>query len=110
MRRTQAHNDFIALFEHQLEQFVAAQSFTQEEFVAACQDALDQGVDQTRASSYEAYAAVHCASIVEMVLMTSTYEFFVKMMLVAAAGREPAPAPEPEAQRDDGDDDEGGAE
>eukprot|EP01045_Picozoa_sp_COSAG04_P019237 COSAG04_NODE_1851_length_5401_cov_3.509053_2_plen_111_part_00 len=110
MRRTQAHNDFIALFEHQLEQFVAGQSFTQEEFVAACEDALDQGADQTRASSYEAYAAVHCASIVEMVLMTSTYEFFVKMMLVAAADREPAPAPEPEAQRDDGDDDEGGAE
>ena len=78
--------------------------------VAACEDALHQGADQTRASSYEAYAAVHCASIVEMVLMTSTYEFFVKMMLVAAAGREPAPAPEPEAQRDDGDDDEGGAE
>ena len=40
MRRTQAHNDFIALFEHQLEQFVAGQSFTQEEFVAACEGLL----------------------------------------------------------------------
>ena len=34
---TQAHLDFQQLFEHQLEQFVAQQDFTQEDFLAACQ-------------------------------------------------------------------------
>ena len=34
---TQAHIDFQQLFEHELEQFVAQQDFTQEEFLAACQ-------------------------------------------------------------------------
>ena len=34
---TQAHLDFQQLFEHQLEQFVAQQDFTQEDFLAAAQ-------------------------------------------------------------------------
>lgn len=34
---TQAHIDFQQLFEHELEQFVAQQDFSQEEFLAACQ-------------------------------------------------------------------------
>ena len=38
---TQAHLDFQQLFEFQLEQFVGSQDFTQAQFVAACQDALD---------------------------------------------------------------------
>eukprot|EP01049_Picozoa_sp_SAG25_P011135 SAG25_NODE_1315_length_3305_cov_1.843731_2_plen_115_part_00 len=72
---TQAHRDFQELFEHQLETFVSTQSFTQADFVHACQDALDHG----------AAGATVAASLVEMVLMTGEYEFFVQMMTAAAA-------------------------
>lgn len=44
---TTAHLDFQQLFEFQLEQFVASQEFTQEQFVAACQDALDASSPST---------------------------------------------------------------
>lgn len=60
---TQAHMDFQALFEHQLEQFVSQQDFTQAEFLAACLDALDTGGAGTTVS----------ASIVEMVMSTGNY-------------------------------------
>lgn len=40
---TQAHIDFQELFEFQLENFLASQPFSTEDFVAACQDALDHG-------------------------------------------------------------------
>ena len=42
---TVAHKEFCELFEFRLEQFVGGQGFTQEEFVAACQDALTNGAD-----------------------------------------------------------------
>ena len=70
---TQAHLDFQQLFEFQLEQFVATQSFSQAEFVAACQDALDHG------------DWANCKGLVEVVLSMSTYEYFVRMMVAAAA-------------------------
>ena len=68
---TQAHLDFQQLFEFQLEQFVATQSFSQAEFVAACQDALDNG------------DWANCKGLVEVVLSMSTYEYFVRMMVAA---------------------------
>jgi hypothetical protein len=69
---TQAHIDFKALFEFQLEQFVATQAFSQEEFLAACQDALDHGT------------WANCKGLVEVVLSMSTYEHFLRMMIAAA--------------------------
>ena len=66
-------SDFQQLFEFQLEQFVATQSFSQAEFVAACQDALDNG------------DWANCKGLVEVVLSMSTYEYFVRMMVAAAA-------------------------
>ena len=81
---TQAHRDFQALFEFQLEAFVETQPFTQEDFLAACQDALDAGAG-AGGDSYAHDAAGFSASIVNMVLMTSTYDFFVRVMIAAAA-------------------------
>lgn len=69
---TQAHIDFKQLFEFQLEQFVASQPFSQEDFLAACQDALDNGT------------WANCKGLVEVVLSMGTYEYFVKMMIAAA--------------------------
>ena len=69
---TQAHMDFKQLFEFQLEQFVASQPFSQEEFLAACQDALDHGT------------WANCKGLVEVVLSMGTYDYFVKMMVAAA--------------------------
>jgi hypothetical protein len=69
---TQAHLDFKQLFEFQLEQFVASQPFSQEEFLAAAQDALDHG------------SWANSKGLVEVVLSMSTYEYFVKMMVAAA--------------------------
>ena len=40
---SEAHKDFQGLFEFQLEQFIAQQPFEAEDFIAACQDALDHG-------------------------------------------------------------------
>ena len=71
---TQAHIDFQELFEFRLETFVATQPFSSGQFLAACQDALEHGNAGTTVS----------ASIVEMVLMTGTYNFFVQMMIAAA--------------------------
>ena len=59
---TQAHIDFKQLFEFQLEQFVASQPFSQEEFLGACQDALDHGT------------WANCKGLVEVVLSMGTYE------------------------------------
>jgi len=67
----------------QLEAFVESQPFTQEDFLAACQDALDSGAGG--GDSYAHDAAGFSASIVNMVLMTSTYDFFVRVMIAAAA-------------------------
>ena len=72
---TQAHKEFQELFEFQLEQFISSQPFSQDDFVGACQDALDHGAAGTTVA----------ASLVEMVLMTGTYDFFVQMMSSAAA-------------------------
>ena len=77
------YSDFQALFEFQLEAFVESQPFTQEDFLAACQDALDSGAGG--GDSYAHDAAGFSASIVNMVLMTSTYDFFVRVMIAAAA-------------------------
>ena len=66
-----------------LEAFVESQPFTQEDFLAACQDALDAGAGG--GDSYAHDAAGFSASIVNMVLMTSTYDFFVRVMIAAAA-------------------------
>ena len=97
---TQAHNDFQQLFEHQLEHFVSTQSFTQEAFVAACQDALDHGGTGARGTSPIMDPAGFSAWIVETVLMAAGYEYFVEAMTRAAAAapkRRPLePEPEPE--------------
>eukprot|EP01048_Picozoa_sp_COSAG05_P019240 COSAG05_NODE_2963_length_2459_cov_2.922458_3_plen_306_part_00 len=74
---TQAHRDFQELYELQLEGFIAAQSFSAEEFAKACQDALDHGDD---------WADGHTsATMVEGVLASASYEHFVEMMASAAA-------------------------
>ena len=41
---TEAHLDFQQVFELHLEQFIAEQEFSAEEFVSACQDTLDHQV------------------------------------------------------------------
>lgn len=79
---TTVHKDFQELFEFQLEQFVAMQDFSTEDFVAACQDAIDVSSGSGGSVSHDSGGYV--ASIVEMVLMTTTYNFFVRMMIAAA--------------------------
>ena len=87
---TQAHKDFSQLFDLQLEQFVATQPFTQEEFVAACQQALDDAPEErTAPDSPEGFHA----RIVETVLMATTYEYFVQAMLDAVAVAETTRTP-----------------
>jgi hypothetical protein len=98
---TQAHRDFQDLFEHQLEQFVSTQSFSQEEFIAACQDALDHGGKGSKGTSPIMDPAGFSAWIVETVLMSATYEYFVEAMGRAAAAapkRRPPLEPEPEPE------------
>jgi hypothetical protein len=80
---TTAHKDFQQLFEFQLEQFVATQDFSTEEFVGACQDAIDVS-SNSGSSTLSHDSAGYVASIVEMVLMTTTYNFFVRVMIAAA--------------------------
>ena len=73
---TQAHGDFSEIFEMQLEQFIAGQVFSAEEFSQACQDALDHGDD---------WADGHTsASMVECVLASASYEHFIGLMAGAA--------------------------
>ena len=73
---SEAHRDFQGLFEFQLEQFIAAQPFEAEDFVAACQDALDHGTWSNQ------------KGLVQVVLSMTTYEYFVRMMSQAAAAEE----------------------
>ena len=89
---TQAHKDFSELFDVQLEAFVATQPFTREEFVSACERALEEGAaERTAPDSPEGFRA----RIVETVLMATTYEYFVQAMLDAAASAEARMASRP---------------
>ncbi len=94
----EAHKDFQQLFELHMEQFVSVvpahahrdvpvplkltlclllqleqRQIPAEDFVAACQDALDHG-------SWEG----GCKGLVEVVLSMSTYEYFIQMMIAAS--------------------------
>ena len=95
---TQAHLDFQQLFEFQLEQFVESKGIPQEEFVAACQDALDHGSGGGGGTSPVMDPAGFSAWIVETVLMSTSYEYFVEAMMGAAtkAGVKGQREPEPE--------------
>jgi len=68
----EAHRDFQQLFELQLEQFVVVQEFSAEEFVAACQDAIDNA------------SFADGKGLVEVVMAMSTYDYFIKMMIAAS--------------------------
>lgn len=68
----EAHKDFQALVELHLERFLGTQSISAEEFVQACQDALDHG------------SWANCRGVVEVVLSMTTYEHFLQMMIAAA--------------------------
>jgi hypothetical protein len=70
------------LIDVQLEAFVTSQPFSQEEFLSACQDALDHG------------EGGFANGVVQNVLMASSYDFFVQMMIEAAAGAAAARARE----------------
>ena len=72
---TQAHLEFQQLYEFRLEQFIAAQSFSAEEFVAACADALEHG------------SWANSRRMAEVVLSATTYANFVRMMSIAAAAK-----------------------
>ena len=67
------YETFRALFEAELEGFLGRNLVTMEDFVAACQDALDNS-DWT-----------HGKGCVEVVLAASEYKFFLNMMIDAAA-------------------------
>ena len=69
---TQAHVDFQELFELQLETFIEQQSFSTEEFLQACQDALDHG------------SWAGCGRAVRVVLGMADYDNFVSLMVEAA--------------------------
>ena len=86
------------LFEFQLEQFVESKGIPQEEFVAACQDALDHGSGGGGGTSPVMDPAGFSAWIVETVLMSTSYEYFVEAMMGAAtkAGVKGQREPEPE--------------
>ncbi len=93
----QAYLDFQQLFEIQLEQFIARQSFSQADFEVACKVRHGLGLTSVHlcASSQlnqslccqdakEHAAGGSAASIVNMVLASSTYEYFLQMMISAA--------------------------
>lgn len=67
------YQSFRALFEAELEGFLGRNLVTMEDFVAACQDALNN-------SDW-----VHGKGLVEVVLAASEYQFFLNMMIGAAA-------------------------
>lgn len=66
---TTAHNEFSQLFEFHLEQFLEMQPFSTEDFVAACQDALDHGTWE------------NCGRTVQVVLSMIDYDNFVALMI-----------------------------
>ena len=66
---TTAHNEFSQLFEFHLEQFLETQPFSTEDFVAACQDALNHG-------SWD-----DAGRTVQVVLSMVDYDNFVALMI-----------------------------
>ena len=93
---TECHNEYLQLFEHVLESFLEMQPFSAEDFVAACQDALDCG------------SWANCRRMAEAILAMPDYNNFVRMMTEAAQQLEaeaaraegPGMAPEPEVGAD----------
>lgn len=77
---TGAHQDYQAVFEIHLEQFVSQQDFTAEEFLRACEDA----VSQTAPVPGGALAR----GLAEAMISMSDYEYFIRMMVEAAAEAE----------------------
>ena len=75
---TQAHHDFQQLFEAVLEAFIDSQPFSAEDFVVACQDALDHG------------SWANCRKMAEAILAMPDYNNFVRMMVEAAQQLEAA--------------------
>lgn len=79
---TEAHRDFSALFDLQLEAFVATQPFSHEDFIAACQAALANGVAASTSPDDPAGFSAH---VIETVVMATEYTYFVQAMAAAAA-------------------------
>lgn len=70
---TTVHLEFQELFEFQLERFLETQPFSAEDFVGACQDALDNG------------SWANCRKMAEAIVAMPDYNNFVRMMSEAAA-------------------------